>query len=481
MKIPEKGRGVKEIMTALEKFRDGDVDWRSGRTWGFVYDAGREAMAVAKEAYMMYLTENALDPTSFPSVMQMENQIISMAANHVGGDGETVGNFTSGGTESIMLALKTARDYARVKHPEIHEPEVILPVTAHAAFHKSCHYLGLKAVATPVLDDAFTADVSAMRAAITPNTILLVGSAPSYAHGVVDPIREIGKLALEKNLLFHVDACMGGFLLPYYKRLGEKITDFDLTVPGVTSLSMDLHKYAYCPKPASIILYKSKELRRYQIYACSCWTGYTIVNPTAGSTKSGGPLAASWAVLNYMGDDGYMELARKKIACMKKLIAGIEAIDELRLQGSPEMSLVCFVSDTVNVFHIVDEMAARGWYIQPQLAFANSKENIHISIAASNVRWVDELLKDLRECVEIAKGMPGGEIGKQITEAFSNIDPDSLTEEMFTQMLGMAGIQGTALPERMAEINEILNALPVKLREKLLVEFLNDLFILKEN
>ena len=272
---------------------------------------------------------------------------------------------------------------------------MILPATAHAAFHKAAHYLGVKAVSVSVDPKNFRADVEKVKSAITERTIMIVGSAPSYAHGVVDPIVELAALAQERDLWMHTDACMGGFLLPYFRRLGEPVPDFDFSVPGVSSISVDLHKYAYTPKGASLILYRDKDLRKHQIFACSQWIGYTIVNNAVQSSKSGGPMAAAWAVLNYIGDEGYLEIARKKLAAVKKIVAGIERIDGLRVLGRPDMSLISFTSDEVNIFHIVDEMNRRGWYIQPALSFDNSPAHIHLSINANNVGWEDELLRNL--------------------------------------------------------------------------------------
>jgi glutamate/tyrosine decarboxylase-like PLP-dependent enzyme len=288
-------------------------------------------------------------------------------------------------------------------------------------------------------------------------------------------------LAIEKGLLLHVDACMGGFLLPYFRRLGAPVPDFDFSVPGVTSMSMDFHKYAFAAKGASTVLYRNKELRKYQLYACANWTGYTVINATVQSSKSGGPLAAAWAVLNFFGDDGYLEIARQVLDATRRIADGIERIDGLRLLGRPEMNLVAFTSDTVSVFHIIDEMKQRGWYIQPQLGFQDSKENIHLSINPASVKWVDALLADLRVCVETAKTLKSGELAATVRDTFGALDPASLSDETFGQMLGMAGVQGAQLPARMAEINEVLNALPAKLRERLLTEFLNDLLQYKED
>jgi len=475
--IPRKGLSREEIFKALEAQRADDIDWRSGRVFGYVYDPGQEAMALGKEVFAMFLTENALDFSVFPSVMNLETELAAMLAEHLNGDEEVVGNFSSGGTESIILAVKAARDYSRVKRPEIKEPEIILPITAHAAFHKAAHYLNMKVVTVPVDPETFRADVDQVRKAITSNTILLVGSAPSYAHGVVDPIRELGELALKHDLLLHTDACVGGFMLPYFKRLGEPIPDFDFSVPGVTSISVDLHKYGYTPKGASLVLYRSKDLRKHQIFACSEWTGYTIINNAVQSTRSGGPLAAAWAVLKFIGDEGYLEIARKKLEATKKLVEGIEAHSDLRLMAQPHMCMFSFTSEAFNVFHLIDEMNSIGWYIQPQLAYESSQQNIHISINYSNVEWVDAFLEDLYKCIEKVKPIPFGELGDAVKAELGGIDPDALTEETFNQLLGLAGIgESSGLPEKMTEINEILNALPARFREFLLIEFINNLF-----
>ncbi|MBZ0271086.1 aspartate aminotransferase family protein [bacterium] len=475
MKIPDKGIGKDEVFAKLEEFRKDDLNWRTGRVWAYTYDAGKDIEEVGKRAYLEFLSENALDPTVFPSMLRMENEIVAMAAAHVKGDANTAGNFTSGGTESIILAVKTARDFARATRPHIAQPEMILPDTAHAAFTKAEAYLGVKAVRVPVTPETFRADVDAIRNAITDNTILLVGSAPQYAHGVIDPIEEIGALAAERDLLFHVDACMGGFLLPWFRRLGEPVPRFEFDVPGVTSLSMDLHKYAFCPKGASLVLYKSKDLRRHQIFTCASWTGYTMVNTTVQSTKSGGALAAAWAVLNYVGEERYLEIARHQLQATRRVAAGVREIPGLRVLGEPEMNLVSFTSDEANVFVIIDEMKARGWYVQPQLAFANSKENIHLSISMQNVAHADAMLADLAGAVEAAKTHPPIDVSG-LAGILDGVLANDLTPEMYANLLGAAGITGAALPERLAEINTIMNALPPKLRERLLREFVNDLF-----
>jgi glutamate/tyrosine decarboxylase-like PLP-dependent enzyme len=452
------------------------MPWRDGRTWAYVYDPGPEAEAVLKRAFTMYLTENGLDPTVFPSAMHMENEVIGIAVDLLHGDDQVVGSFTSGGTESILCAVKAARDWARQERPQATSPEILLPETAHASFQKAAHYLGLTPVVVPVDAETFLADSEILRQAITPNTVMMVGSAISYAHGVVDPIPELGALAEEKGVWLHVDGCMGGFMLHFLQRLGVPIPAYDFRVPGVSSISMDYHKYAFAAKGASVILYRSAELRRHQMYACSNWTGYTVINPTVQSTKSAGPIAASWAILHHFGDEGYLQLARTVWAMTEKLIQGIEAIPALRLLGRPQMNMLSFTSDEVNIFHVADEMKERGWYVQPQLAYGSSPENLHLSINPNSERWADDLIADLRECVEKARQLPSGELAAKIQEAFAGVDAQSVTPETIQGMLGMAGVEGTSLPGRMAEINEVLNALPVPLRERLLVEYLNELY-----
>jgi glutamate/tyrosine decarboxylase-like PLP-dependent enzyme len=475
MRIPPRGLSREQIFAALERYRADDVPWREGRVWAYVYDPGPEAESVLKDAYVSYLSENGLDPTAFPSVLRLENDVVGMARAHLHGDDQVVGNFTSGGTESIFCAVKAARDFARATRPDVRAPEMVLPETAHAAFHKAAHYLGVRVVLAPVDPESFRADPSAVRAALTPNTILLVGSAISYAHGVVDPIEELGQLALERDLWLHVDGCMGGFLLQYFRRLGEPVPLFDFRVPGVRSISMDLHKYAFAAKGASVVLYRGAEYRRHQLYACSNWSGYTIINSTVQSTKSAGPIAGAWAVQQFIGDDGYLDMARRMRDATKRIVSGIDAIPGLRVLGRPDMNLLAFASDEVSVFHVIDEMKLRGWYVQPQLSFGASPENIHLSINPAGERWVDDLLRDLRECVEAARGMKSGELAAKIQESFGALDASAVGHEVFEGLLAMAGVSGSALPDRMAEINEVLNALPVPLREKLLVEYLNGL------
>ena len=481
--IPAAGIPEDQLFERLDAFRAADLDTKGGRTWAYVYDPGRADIdRIAKRALVDFYDENALDPTVFPSLLHIENEVVAMARDHLRGGAEVVGNVTTGGTESIMMAVKAARDRARELRPELTSPTMVLPVTAHAAFHKAAHYFDVEAISVPADTTTWKADVDAMADACDDRTILLVGSAVSYAHGVVDPVPELGRLALERDLLLHVDGCIGGFVLPYLRRLGRSVTDFDFSVPGVTSMSMDFHKYAYCPKGSSVVLYRDASLRRHQLYAKAAWTGYTVINTTFQSTKSGGALAATWAALNYVGDDGYLEIADRTMAAVDAICAGVEAIDDLQVMVPPESNLVTLVSDTVNVFDVVDQMRSRRWYVQPQLGFAGSRENIHLSVGGSSLALVPELLADLAQACEAAKASPTPPPDPSVVALLESLDPSTLDGEAFDLLLAGAGIAtapGAApeVPDATAGINAILNVCPPELAERVLIEYFNRLYV----
>jgi len=315
-----------------------------------------------------------------------------------------------------------------------------------------------------------------MRAAITENTILLVASAPSYSQGVIDPITEIGRIAQERNLLFHVDGCVGGLHLSFMHKLGYTVPDFDFTVEGVTSISTDLHKYGYAAKGCSVVMYRSKDIRKYQIFACTDTTAYTLINPTLLSTKSGGPMAGAWAILNFLGEEGYMRIIREVQTATKRLIDGINAIDGLQVLGEPAMCMFSFKSDVINVYQLADQMNKRGWYIQGQFSTPMTPRSLHISVNHGTIHNVDALLTDLRECVEIVKAMTpidSNAIRAMVGAALQSPDP----EAAFGQLAASAGLTGTDLPSEMAFINEVLDALPDELCNVFLVNYFNDLFV----
>lgn len=476
LKMPKEGRSRDQVLADLSGYRKDDVDWRDGKAFAYVYKASEEATAVAERAFHMYMWENALDPTIFPSMLKIETELVSMAAAHLGGDDEVVGNVSSGGTESVLLAVKTARDFARSRKPNMGRGQVVLPVTAHPCFHKACQYFELDAVIVPVDPATFKADVDAMRAAITDDTVLLVGSATSYAHGVIDPIPAIGALGLEHDIPVHVDGCIGGFLLPFFRELGSPVTPFDFSVPGVTSISMDFHKYAFCPKGASVVLYKNADLRHHQIFSYSGWPGYAMVNPTVQSSKSGGPLAAAWAVMNFIGHDGYLELVRGMRGARDQIMAGIAAIDGLRVLGEPEMTLLAVGADDVDLFRLCDEMKKRGYTMHPQMQLGELEASFHINVVPINLPHVEGYLAALAEAVTTVRTTPASSNMAGMVQALSAIDLDKLSDAQIQQLLEMAGLAGGALPGgEMAEINHILNSLPPRTTDRVMTVYYNRL------
>lgn len=389
-RLPSRGTPRAELLARMRDLKSADADWQTGRTWALVYHADDATAALLKEAYNFFFAENALNPLAFPSLRQFENEVIAMTADLLGGGAETVGSMTSGGTESVLMAVKAARQKARAERSAITAPEMVLPVSAHPAFEKAAHYFDVKAVRTPLGPD-LRADVAAAAAALTPNTILMVGSAPCFPYGVIDPIAELAALAAARGIPFHVDACLGGLLLPFVRRLGYPVPDFDFRVPGVTSISADLHKYGYAAKGASTILYRNKELRRHQFFVYADWPGGLYASPTMTGTRPGGAIAAAWAVMNYLGAEGYLNLARTVMATTTKLIDGIAAIPGLKVMGRPDMSVVAFTSDTLDVFALGDAMQARGWFLDRQ----QMPPALHLMVTPPHAAIADDFLHDL--------------------------------------------------------------------------------------
>jgi glutamate/tyrosine decarboxylase-like PLP-dependent enzyme len=462
---------AEHIREALAGLRARDLPTHGGRTLAYVYDSGLAAAdAMGTEALASFAGTNALDPTAFPSLLQMENDLVGIAGRLVDAPTGFVGVATSGGTESILLAVLAARD----GRPDVPAPRMVLPTTAHAAFHKAAHYFGVEAVLVDVDPETKRADPDAMAAAIDERTVLVVVSAPSYAHGVIDPVTPIAAAAAAAGVRCHVDACIGGWVLPYLRRDEPQQEPWTFSVPGVTSISVDLHKYAYTPKGVSILLHASAELRRPHLFASARWPGYTMLNTTTQSTKSGGPLAAAWAVVHHIGDDGYAQLARHARKATLDLATAVSDIPALSLAAQPDSTLLAVTADeTCDVFTIADELLVRGWYAQPQLSFGELPATLHFSLsaatAASSAQIVDDLAAATTAAVESGPIAPP----EHLVAAASSIDPEHLDEEAFAGLLAVAGLSdasgGLALPDRMAPVNALLDALPPDLREALLL------------
>jgi len=456
--FPSTGKSKDEVLAMMRAARDHDVQWQKGRAFSLVYHAGKEVDDLLKEASLLFFSENGLNPTAFPSLRKFETEIVAMAASLLGGDGNTAGTVTSGGTESLLMTVKTARDWARKNRPGIKYPEMILPMTGHPAFEKAAEYFGVKAVHIPVRAD-YRADVDAARKAITANTILMIGSAPAYPHGVVDPIRELAAIAKEHGILFHTDACVGGFMLPFVRKLGYSVPEFDLSVPGVTSISADLHKYAYAAKGASVILYKTAELRRHQMFVHTDWPGGIYPSPAMGGTRPGAPIAAAWAVLNYLGEAGYLEMTDLVMKAARRFQDGVNAIPGLKVIGHPEMSVFAIGSDGLDVYALADELTQRNWHLDRQ----QFPPTLHMTVQFGHIGIVDEFLSDLSAAAEAVHKPSFGKIVNAGLIKIANFLVRILPEAWVTRLMDKASALlggGGSLPGKMAPMYGLIGSLP---------------------
>ncbi len=396
MALPRDGIPAEDVLRELAAMREHDVDWRAGRCFSLVYDGGEDVRDVARAAHDLYLSENALNTHAFPSLARMQSDVVRCVADLVHGGDDAAGFMTSGGTESILVAVKAAKERGRAERG-ITEPEVVLARSAHAAFHKGAHDFGVRTRVVPVRDD-WRADVDAMAAAVNESTVLVVGSAPQYPQGVIDDIPAIARLAASVGASCHVDACMGGFVLPFAERLGRDVRPWDFRVDGVTSISADVHKLGYAPKGASVIVHRTKQLRRYQTFVFDDWLGGLYASPNLLGTRAAGPIAAAWAVLHYLGEAGYTRLTERALDAAARLTRGIRAIDPLDVRGEPDAQIVCFGArdpGSFDAFALGDALATRGWFFDRQ----TPPDSLHATVSAGNAPAIDPLLEDVRELV----------------------------------------------------------------------------------
>ena len=398
--LPHDGTDRETLRRALDEAAAGDVDWLRRMAVGTNYPAGDDVLEVAKEAYLRFFSTNGLLPDIFPSLARFEREVIDYAAGLFHGP-DAVGSITSGGSESILMGVKSARDRARRLHPGITEPEMVVPESAHPAFWKGAHYFGLKLIRVPLGPD-LEIDQDAYRAAITDRTVLLVGSAPSLTLGMVDPIAELAPIAEERRIGFHVDGCVGGWFLPWVEQRGEPVPLWDFRVPGVTTISADLHKFGYTAKGASVVMSRDHDVFENQPFKFGGpqrpddW----YVTPSMTGTRPGGAIAAAWAVLTYLGEAGYLDRTRRTLAYLKRWWAGIEAIDGLRVMGRPVMGVFAVTSDTLDMFAIGKGMEERGW-----LVFADSHPipALRYMQSPGHEPFVDAYLADLREVADLVR------------------------------------------------------------------------------
>ncbi|MEV0721588.1 aminotransferase class V-fold PLP-dependent enzyme [Micromonospora purpureochromogenes] len=476
--IDEDGAPAERVLAEIRELRALDRPTHGGRLFAYVYDPavpGLDELAAAAHAGSAHV--NGLDPTAFPSLLAMENALVAAAARLLGGGpgttaGEVVGSVTSGGTESLILAVKAARD----ARPELTAPRIVVPASGHAAFAKAAHLLGVTLDTVPVDPRTLRPAAADVAAAIRPETVLVACSAPSYAHGVIDPVAEIAAAAAAAGVRCHVDACFGGWTLPYLRRLGVPVPPFDFAVDGVTSISVDLHKYAYAPKGVSVLLHRDPALRAPQYFAYADWPGYTMVNPVLASTRSGGPIAAAYATLRHLGDAGYLRLAAATRDAVTALADAVRGVDGLRLMAEPESTVVCFTATDpeLDLFVLVDELTARGWHTQPQLRYADLPPSVHLTVTASVAPRVAEFGPDLTAAVAATRAAGPVRLPAELRALATALTPQALTPELVAGLAAGLGLDGgQAVPERMAVVNTLLDAAPPALRERLLVEFVS--------
>ncbi|MGM0453772.1 MAG: aminotransferase class V-fold PLP-dependent enzyme [Thermodesulfobacteriota bacterium] len=403
--LPASGRDRTDVLHLMEDMQQQEAEkWKEGYVSGAVYHGDADHIDFLNRVYALTSQSNPLHADIWPSAAKYEAEIVSMTADMLGGDrtdAPVCGVVSSGGTESILLAIKTYRDRAR-KEKGVRAPEIVVPQTAHAAFDKAAQYFRIKIRHVPVQPD-YTADVGAMKKAVNRNTIAMVGSAPSFPHGVIDPIAELSAFACKKGIGFHTDACLGGFVLPWAQQLGYPVPAFDFRLPGVTSMSADTHKYGYAAKGTSVILYRWPELRRYQYFTTTDWPGGLYFSPTLAGSRPGALSAVCWAAMVSMGKDGYLEATRKILETAKQIKAGISEIPELYMLGDP-LWVIAFGSDQYNIYQIMEKMGERGW----SLNGLHNPSCVHICVTLRHTRpgVAERFLSDLSDAVAYVRAHP---------------------------------------------------------------------------
>lgn len=393
--LPQQGSDWPSLRERMRELGARDADWRRARTAVYVFHAGDDVLQVAKEAYALYQSENALGPVAFPSLRQMEDDVVGMALSLLHAPEAARGSMTSGGTESILLAVKACRDQARARGVDTAGAEIVAPRSVHPAFDKAAAYLGLRVVRTPVAED-LRADVGAMAEAIGERTLMLVGSAPCFPYGLVDPIEELSALALERELWLHVDACVGGYFAPFARMNGIPVPSFDFELPGVRSISADLHKYGYAAKGASTILHRSEDQWQHQGFQFDDWPAGGMWTPTLAGTRPGGAIASAWAVMHYLGVDGYREKVRRVCETRERLVEAIRAMPELCTYGAPQLGLFIYGARELDPFAIWGRMAKRGWFT----GLTTEPRAIHLMLSPAHAEVAEEYLVDLAASVE---------------------------------------------------------------------------------
>ncbi len=405
--IPEQGLDHSQVLSEMNALRDRENDrWQQGYASGAVYHGDREHIDFLNQIYAIHSQTNPLHADLWPSLAKYEAEIVAMTAEMLGGrqtrglgaDKEICGTASSGGTESILLAMKAYRDWGR-QVKGVRYPEMIAPNTAHAAFEKAAQYFGMRIRKIPV-DKTLRADLQAAQKALNRNTVVIVGSAPSFPHGVIDPITELSELARQRGIGFHTDACLGGFVLPWAKKLGYPVPDFDFRLPGVTSISVDTHKYGYALKGSSVVLYRGQELRHYQYFATGEWPGGLYCSPTFAGSRPGALIAACWAAMVSTGADGYLQATRQILETAAWIKEQIRSLPQLRILGDP-LWVIAFTSDELDIFQINDAMTQKGWSLNG--LFSPPAVHLCVTLRHTQPGVAERFIADLQEAIEVVR------------------------------------------------------------------------------
>ncbi len=391
MKMPAEGRDWETLRGEMIARGGGDVDWRSGKTAVYVFNAGEDIHHVQHEAYGLYMSENGLGPLAFPSLAKMEAEVISMALGLLNGPEGSTGAMTSGGTDSITMAMKTARDFARANGKARAGQNIVIPRSGHLAFHKAAHLMDVEVRNVPLkTDGSYEADPAAMAAAVDAGTIMMIGSAPNFPHGIVDPIAALGEVAEATGVWLHVDACVGGYFAPFARMNGVAVPDFDFAVPAVKSMSADLHKYGYCAKGASTVLFRSADLYKHMPFSMRDWSGAPMKTPTLAGTRPGGAISAAWAVMNVLGVTGYREKQGLVCATRERIEAGVKALS-FEVLGRPLLGLIAFRHPEADSLAVYGAMRAKGWFT----SFTAEPASLHLMLSPKHAEVADAYLADL--------------------------------------------------------------------------------------
>lgn len=438
-------------------------------------DAGvDEVEQIGRDAVAAYAGAYGTETAAFPGAARMENEVVGLVADLLHAPPEAVGTVTADLAEAVMLTVLAARD----SRPEVISPSIVVAESVHPSFHQAAHHLGVRTMVVPVGEHQRPDPVSMVRA-MDATTVLVVASAPSQAHGVVDPVAAVAEGARIRRVRCHVDGGAGGWALPYAERLGREVPVWDFRVPGVTSISLDTHPHA--PQGTALLLHRSATVRHHQFFASARWPGATMLNATMLASRSAAPLAGLWAVLTQVDAEGHARCALQALEAMDRIVAGIREIPSVHVAARPDSTVVALgCDDRMDVFTLRDELVERGWSVHPQMSFRGRPPTLHLGVGAGSLTVVDRFLVDLEESVAAAMEAGPVRVDPAVIKVVDALNPRTLATDEFDDLLTLAGLltvpeAHVVLPERMAQVNAVLDGVSPAMREALLVAFLERL------